>query len=33
MTGILDWIGPVLGLALAAAHELVLIITGKDRLL
>lgn len=33
MPSLIDWIGPALGLGVAAAHELVLIITGKDRLL
>lgn len=29
----LDWLGPALGFALAAAHELVCLLSGKDRLL
>lgn len=33
MTGLIDWIGPALGLVLAGGHELLLILTGKDRLL
>ena len=33
MSGPFDWIGPALGLILAGGHELLLILTGKDRLL